>query len=74
MTTHESDLNRWAGHGLITAEQRDAILRFEQEQHAATAEEGPGRLANGISTAGAGIAIFATAGVVSLFADSWQLS
>jgi MFS family permease len=72
MTVHTSDLDRWAEHGLISADQRDAILRFEQEQHAAELREGPGRLANGISTAGAGIAIFATAGVVSLFADSWS--
>ena len=72
MTTHRADLDRWTEHGLISVEQRDTILRFEQEQQIKTEQDGPGRLANGISTAGAGVAIFATAGVVSLFADSWS--
>jgi MFS family permease len=74
MTIHDSDIDRWAEHGLISSEQRDAILRFEEEQSLVALQEGPGRLANGISTAGAAVAIVATAGVVSMFAESWSAS
>ena len=72
MTSQFPDLDRWTAQGLVSPEQRDAILRFEQERAQKHTGEGPGRLANGISTAGAGIAIFATAGVVALFAGDWS--
>lgn len=72
MTAQYPELDRWTEQGLVSAEQRVAILRYEQERASERAGEGPGRLANAISTAGAGIAIFATAGVVAIFAGDWS--
>lgn len=73
MASFQPDLDRWAEQGLISNEQRDRILAFEHGQAAQPrVDAGPGRLANGISTVGAAVAIAATAGILALFADSWS--
>jgi hypothetical protein len=72
MAYDRSDLDRWMEQGLISAEQGEAILAFERDRLAGDISDGPGRLANGISTVGAGVAIFATAGILTLFTDNWS--
>jgi hypothetical protein len=72
MADQQPDLDRWTQHGLITEEQRARILEFERSRREQLSAGGPGRLANAISTVGAGVAIFATAGIVALFAGDWS--
>ena len=73
MVSFLPDLDRWTQQGLITSEQRERILAFERGQAAQPdVDTGPGRLANGISTVGAAVAIFATAGILALFAGNWS--
>jgi MFS family permease len=72
MTTRSDDLDRWVDQDLITADQREAILAFELDRTEARVEQGPGRLANAVSTVGAAVAIAAVAGIVALFAQDWS--
>jgi len=72
MANHGDDLDRWVQHGLLSPEQRSAILAFERERVQVDAGDGPGRLASAISTVGAAVAIAATGGIVLLFVDDWS--
>ena len=72
MTTQSDDLDRWVAQGLITADQRAAILAFERQRAAPRPEHGPGRLANAVSTIGAAVAIAAVAGIIAIFAQDWS--
>lgn len=71
MAERRDDLDRWVEHGLISDEQRAAIVSFERER-VAMREEGPGRLADAVSTVGAAVAISAVAGIIALFAQDWS--
>jgi hypothetical protein len=66
------DLDRWVERGLITDEQRAAIVAFERNRTGALQEAPPGRLASAISTFGAAVAIAAVAGIVGLFIEDWS--
>lgn len=72
MANIEHDLGRWVERGLISEDQRAAILGFEQERLTRQEERGPGRLANGVSTVGAAVAIAGVAGIVVQFTDTWS--
>lgn len=67
-----ADLDRWVEQGLITADQRDAILAVEHQRAEVRVERGPGRLANAVSTIGAAVAIAAVAGIIAIFAEDWS--
>ncbi len=86
MTKRTDDLDLWSERGLITADQRAAILEFERErardpfdsaqQDVQGAQNdrqgGPGRLANAVSTVGAAVAILAVFGLFAILADDWS--
>lgn len=73
---HQADLNRWVSHGLLSDEQRDAILAFEQvdalPRHTATEPEAQSRLASAVSTVGAAVAIAAVTGIMAIVASDWS--
>ena len=78
MANRTDDLDRWSERGLITMDQRAAILEFERERARDPFDSaqddlqgGPGRLANAISTVGAAIAILAVFGLFAILADDW---
>ncbi len=66
------NLNRWVEHDLISPDQRDAILSYESSLAVPAVEAGHGRLAEAISTVGAAVAIAATVGIISIFAQDWS--
>lgn len=72
MPTQSDDLDRWVDQGLISADQRAAILAFERERVEAPVQQGSGRFANAVSTVGAAVAIAAVAGIIALFAQDWS--
>ena len=65
-------LDRWVDRGLISPEQRMAIIDHEGRVVDRGPESGVGRLANAVSTVGAAIAIAAVVGIVALFASDWS--
>jgi MFS family permease len=70
-------LDRWVERGLITGDQRDAILAFEQarereQEIRQPGDAAPGRLANAISTVGAAVAIGAVAGIMGIVTEDWH--
>ena len=67
-------LDRWVEGGLISPEQRIAIIDHEDRlgERRREPESGVGRLANAVSTVGAAIAIAAVVGIVALFASDWS--
>ena len=70
--TSRDNLNRWVEHDLISSDQRDAILAYESSLAVPSVEAGHGRLSEAISTVGAGVAIAATVGIISIFIESWS--
>jgi hypothetical protein len=66
------DLDRWVDQELITADQGEAILAFEQQRTAIPIDRGSSRFANAVSSVGAAVAIAAIAGIVALFASDWS--
>lgn len=70
--SQREDLDRWVDLGLITDDQRAAILHVEQRHVDESSSPGAGRFGNAVSTVGAAIAIAAVVGIVSLFAQDWS--
>jgi hypothetical protein len=73
MTADRSqNLERWVREGLITQEQRTAILEFERDQVQAGEPPRQSLVITAIGTIGAAIAVAGVAGTVVLFAQDWS--